>query len=75
MLAGIGVNPEGQEKLTLPQVALTVRGHTHKDFTSCPLSLLIRWARPLSAERSTAKHQKEIKEDYERKKAARTESC
>ena len=59
VLGSFAVVPEGQEKLTLPQVALTVRGHTHKDFSRCPLSpLLGRWARPHSAERSTAKHQK-----------------
>ena len=38
VLGSFAVVPEGQEKLTLPQVALTVRGHTHKDFSRCPLS-------------------------------------
>ena len=42
VLGLFAVVPEGQEKLTLPQVALTVRGythrHTHKDFSRCPLS-------------------------------------
>ena len=38
VLGSFAVVPEGQEKLTLPQVALTVRGHTHKHFSRCPLS-------------------------------------
>ena len=38
VLGSFAVVPEGQEKLTLPQVALTVRGYTHKDFSRCPLS-------------------------------------
>ena len=42
VLGFFAVVPEGQEKLTLPQVALTVcedtQSHTHNDFSRCPLS-------------------------------------
>ena len=69
VLGSFAVVPEGQEKLTLPQVALTVRGythsHTHKDFSRCPLSILGTWARPHSAERPTVRNQKKRKEKEE----------
>ena len=76
VLGAFAVVPEGQEKLTLPQVALTMRGH-HKDFSRCPLSpsgQMGTAALRRAANRQTKK-KKRNKKKKRRKKAARTESC
>ena len=50
VLGLLAVVPEGQEKLTLPQVALTVCEDTQPQrFQQIPSSLLGRWAWPHSA--------------------------
>ena len=73
VLGFFAVVPEGQEKLTLPQVALTVRGHTHKDFSRCPLSPSGQMG--MAALRRAANRQKsKKKKKRKKKKAARTES-
>ena len=70
VLGSFAVKPEGQEKLTLPQVSLTVREYTHKDFSRCPLSPSGQMG--TAALRRAANCQKSKKE--KKKKAARTES-
>ena len=87
VLGFFAVVPEGQEKLTLPQVALTVcedtQSHTHNDFSRCPLSswaVMGRAALRRAANRQTTKNKKERKKKRKKKnkkgirKAARTES-
>ena len=76
VLGSFAVKPEGQEKLTLPQVALTVRGYRHpypqrlQQMPSLPFWADGHGRTPQSDQPPKIKKKKKKKE---KKKAARTE--